>query len=165
MRFASAGRRFSFGDGSAATGDAHAEQGSVEMEADRGRDRADGRVHRAEMGSAGGVSDGDGFSPVISSPSSIHRTIPIAAHRARRDGGGARRVSPAAGDRGRGEAPASGRRPAARRAAAPPCAAPAPVHHPAAGQHTCARRGWARGRRQQCGAAVLQQWRYRRAGV
>ena len=49
MRFASAGRRFSFGDGSAATGDAHAEQGSVEMEADRGRDRTDGRVQRAEM--------------------------------------------------------------------------------------------------------------------
>ncbi|KAG2546765.1 hypothetical protein PVAP13_9KG044214 [Panicum virgatum] len=114
MRFASAGRRFSFGDGSAATGDAHAEQGSVEMEADRGWDRVDGRVHRAEMGSAGGVSDGDCFSPVILSPSSIHRTIPIVAHRARRDGGGARRVSPAAGDRGRGEAPASGRRPAAR---------------------------------------------------
>ncbi|XP_039850791.1 DNA gyrase subunit A-like isoform X2 [Panicum virgatum] len=61
MRFASAGRRFSFGDGSAATGDAHAEQGSVEMEADRGRDRADGRVQRAEMTSAGGVSDGDGL--------------------------------------------------------------------------------------------------------
>ena len=61
MRFASAGRRFSFGDGSAATGDTHAEQGSVEMEADRGRDRADGRVHRAEMASAGGVSDGDGL--------------------------------------------------------------------------------------------------------
>ena len=84
------------------------------MEADRGRDCADGRVHRAEMGSAGGVSDGDCFSPVILSPSSIYRTIPIAAHRARRDGGGARRVSPAAGDRGRGEAPASGRQPAAR---------------------------------------------------
>ena len=61
MRFASAGRRFSFGDGSAATGDAHAEQGSVEMEADRGRDRTDGRVHRADMASAGGVSDGDGL--------------------------------------------------------------------------------------------------------
>ena len=45
---------------------------------------------------------------------SIHPTIPIAAHQARRDGGGVRRVSPAAGDRGRGEAPASGRRPAAR---------------------------------------------------
>ncbi|KAG2660826.1 hypothetical protein PVAP13_1KG461805 [Panicum virgatum] len=61
MRFASAGSRFSFGDGSAATGDMHAEQGSVEMEADRGWDRADGRVHRAEMASAGGVSDGDGL--------------------------------------------------------------------------------------------------------
>ena len=31
------------------------------MEADRGWDRADGRVHRAEMASAGGVSDGDGL--------------------------------------------------------------------------------------------------------
>ena len=31
------------------------------MEADRGRDRADGRVHRAEMASAGGVNDGDGL--------------------------------------------------------------------------------------------------------
>jgi len=58
MRFASAGRRFSFRDGSAATGDTHAEQGSVEMEVDQGRDRADGRVHRPEMASAGGVSDG-----------------------------------------------------------------------------------------------------------
>ena len=31
------------------------------MEADRGRDRADGRGHRAEMASAGGVNDGDGL--------------------------------------------------------------------------------------------------------
>jgi len=64
MPFASAGRRFSFGDGSAATGDGHAEQGSVEMEADRGRDRADERGHRVEMASAGGGSD-DGLFPGI----------------------------------------------------------------------------------------------------
>ena len=31
------------------------------MEVDQGRDRADGRVHRPEMASAGGVSDGDGL--------------------------------------------------------------------------------------------------------
>ncbi|XP_039850794.1 DNA gyrase subunit A-like isoform X4 [Panicum virgatum] len=72
MRFASAGRRFSFGDGSAATGDAHAEQGSVEMEADRGRDRADGRVQRAEMTSAGGVSDGDGLLSALEASSATN---------------------------------------------------------------------------------------------
>ncbi|KAG2656913.1 DNA gyrase subunit A-like isoform X1 [Panicum virgatum] len=72
MRFASAGRRFSFGDGSAATGDTHAEQGSVEMEADRGRDRADGRVHRAEMASAGGVSDGDGLLSALEASSATN---------------------------------------------------------------------------------------------